>query len=145
MNSAMQELGNYVIEHARRGTCRCGVCCDHPGVDTQPEGHTADVIFFEVSNEGGEAGELLRLLEAAKQGEFCDCDPLDGLYHNYMELGGWIGDQGMALMLMGLGAVLGIWNLLTPKTIGCPEDQVMNMAANGFLFIIKAKKQEAVA
>lgn len=37
------------------------------------------------------------------EGEFNQCNPLDGKEHSYIELGGWIGDQGLALRMMALG------------------------------------------
>ena len=70
-----------------------------------------------------------------KDGEFCSVDVFDGQEHGYMELGGWIGDQGLAMMLMGLGAVLGLWRLTTPKMLGLPNDLVMLMAGAGMITI----------
>lgn len=42
---------------------------------------------------------------------------LDGKEHSFIEIGGHIGDQGLALRLMGLGACLGLWTLLTPMSV----------------------------
>jgi hypothetical protein len=134
-DSPLRNLAKYVQEHAIRGTCRCGKCADHPGEDSQPEGHTADVVFFQVANDGGTAEELKALVSAVKDGEFCSVDVFDGEEHGYIELGGWIGDQGLAMMLMGLGAVLGLWRLMTPKMLGLPNDLVMQMAGAGMITI----------
>ena len=137
----MNKLQEYVMAHAERGACKCGRCADAPPnpEQHQPAGHTADMIFFEVSARNGADAETLKtLLRENKHGSFCDVDVLDGKEHNYMELGGWIGDQGMALMLMGLGAVLGVWNLLTPKTMmgkDAPADLVNQMAGQGFVAV----------
>lgn len=133
--SAMNDLVEYVRNHAIRGTCRCGKCADNPGEDSQPAGHTADVVFFQVANDGGTAEELRALVAGVKDGEFCSVDVFDGQEHGYMELGGWIGDQGLAMMLMGLGAVLGLWRLMTPKMLGLPNDLVMQMAGSGMITI----------
>jgi hypothetical protein len=129
------ELGRYVSEHTVRGTCRCGKCADHPGVDSQPTGHTADVFFFEVSATGEPtAEELRRLVESARQGEFAECDPFDGNEHSYIELGGWIGAQGLAMQFMGLCAVLGLADVLTPKMLpGLPDDLMAMMAGSGMV------------
>ena len=108
----MQELIDYIATYAERGACQCGKCIDAPANPElhQPVGHTADVGFFKVkARDGASAEELKRLIQANKQGEFGDADPLDGAPHSFIELGGWLGDQGLALMLMGLGAVLGLW------------------------------------
>lgn len=43
--AVMQELREFVVRHAERGTCRCGRCIDHPGEDSQPAGHTGELVF----------------------------------------------------------------------------------------------------
>lgn len=79
----------------------------------------ADLIFFTVwlDNESATNVQALRDAIKAHSGSFGDCDPFDGKEHNYLELGGWAGDQGAALNLMGIGSLLGFWKLLTPKTM----------------------------
>ena len=102
----MTNLRDYVIKYANRGACKCGRCADAPPnpEEHQPKGHTADMVFFEVSaNPGADAETLKQLVSENKEGSFGDVDVLDGNEHSYLELGGWIGDQGLALMLMGLG------------------------------------------
>lgn len=137
----MKNLHDYVNQYAERGACKCGRCADAPPnpEQHQPTGHTADVIFFEVSaREGADAETLKRLVRENKAGDYGDVDVLDGKEHNYLELGGWIGDQGLALTLMGLGAVLGVWKLFTPKTLlgkDGPDDLVQQMAGQGFVSV----------
>jgi hypothetical protein len=66
------------------------------------------------------------------------CDPLDGEEHNYLELGGWIGDQGLALQYMGLGVLLGVFKLLSPRTmLGdlITEEMGREMVGTGMLSI----------
>lgn len=135
---AMNELREFVTNHAERGTCRCGKCIDHPGEDQPPDGHTVDMVFFEVcAKNEPDASRLRELIAANKQGEFGALDPWDGKEHSYIEVGGWIGDQGLALMLMGLGAVLGLWPLMTPKMLpGLPDDLVQQMAVAGMVTIM---------
>lgn len=134
--SAINDLAKYVQQHANRGTCRCGKCADHPGTDQQPDGHTADVVFFQVSSQGAEPERLRSLVAAAHKGHYGDVDCLDGQEHSYLELGGWIGDQGLALKLMGLGSVLGLWQLLTPKMLpGLSPELEMHMAQSGMVTI----------
>lgn len=96
----------------------------------------ADVIFFKVKATND--ATPTEIIDAIKShpGEFCECDPLDGKEHSYIELGGWIGDQGLALRLIGLGADLGMWHLLTPKTMmpGMLDDAVIQkMAGMGMI------------
>lgn len=145
----MKALRDYVMMYAERGACKCGRCCDAPPnpEQHQPTGHTADVIFFEVSARPGADAETLRaLLRENFRGEYGDVNVFDGSDHSYMELGGWIGDQGLALMLMGLGAVLGVWKLLTPKTLlgnSAPKDIVQGLAGQGFVLVRAQLQPEA--
>ena len=140
---AIQDVAKYVLDFSSRGTCRCGKCVDHPGVDSQPEGHTVDIVFFEVCKSGDpDAATFRRLIEGARQGEFCELDPWDGKEHGYIEVGGWIGDQGLALKFIGLGALLGLWTLMTPKILpGLPNDLIMQMAGMGMVTIMPPVKQ----
>lgn len=106
-----QLLVDYARENSIRGACVCGRCIDAPDnpQEHQPKGHTADVFFFEVSPRNGASKEdLMKLVNPAW---------LDGKEHNYLEIGANLGDQGIALMIMGLGSSLGLWNLLTPMSI----------------------------
>ena len=103
--------------------------------------HTADLIFFKVSKREGADAKEFKKLARAHAGEFRECDPFDGKEHGYQELGAWIGDQGMAMMFMGLGHLLGIFDLLTPRTILPPdlaEEMAMQMAQSGMV-TVKAK------
>lgn len=55
-----------------------------------------------------------------------------------MEIGGFVGDQGLAMMLMGLGSILGLWKLLTPRTVlgaDIPEELAQQMAGSGLLSV----------
>lgn len=128
-------------EYAERGACRCGKCADAPPNpdQQQPKGHTADMMFFEVSAKNGADPEKLReLVKGNHGGVFGSVDMFDGQEHSYLEVGGWIGDQGLALMLMGLGTVLGLWKLLTPKTLlgnTLPKELQMQMAGQGYVSI----------
>lgn len=139
-------LIDFVLRHTGRGACICGRCADAPAnpKNVQPTGeHTADLVFFKVcAIDSPNAEDFVRYLIAHK-GVHCECNPLDGKEHGYMELGGWIGDQGTALMCMGLGAILGIWCLFTPYTVlpGIPEHQALDMAGAGYI-TVKARSTE---
>ncbi len=138
----MSELIDYVTSNVTRGECRCGKCFDDSGSPElhQPSGHTSDLVFFKVASTGSADKEKLKELIKAHKGEYNEVDPFDGKEHSYIELGGWVGDQGIALMLMGLGEILGIWKLMTPKTVfkNFPEDMQMQMAGNGYVTILAA-------
>jgi hypothetical protein len=133
----MSALADFVLKHTVCGSCECGKCVDAPETPVQPTGHTADVYFFQVAAKDNPNIETLRQLLAEHKGEFCSANPLDGEEHDYRELGGWIGDQGLAFRLMGLGTLLGIWKLLTPKNMlpGFPKDLMDRMAGQGYVSI----------
>lgn len=108
-------------------------------LDTQDE-TAADVVFFRVKVRGQPDREQLReLLQArASQGTYGPVDVFDGKEHGYIELGGWLDSQGLALRLMGLGQQLGLWQLLTPRNMlgpGAPEDLVQQMAGAGYVTV----------
>ncbi len=131
------KLIEYVNRHTDRGECQCGKCFDR-GTHPDPTGHVADMVFFPVAAVNSPKPAQLANLIRQHKGEFNDCDPLDGNEHGFLELGGWLGDQGLALKFMGLGSLLGLFTLLTPKTMGVPEDMAMMMAEQG-LVTIQAK------
>ena len=137
----MTELIKYINEHSIRGACTCGQCIDAPEnpEEKQPEGHTANVEFFKVSLRNEPDAEILRKLVMDNKGEFNDANLFDGKEHSYIEIGAWIGDQGYALILMGMGELLGLWKLLTPTSFGMPEELRQMMAGQGLVTIIKEK------
>lgn len=136
----MKDLIDYVQKYAIRGECQCGKCFDvKEGPEINPA-HSADMMFFKVHAAPG--ADKARLEELVHSSVYADVNVMDGNEHSYLELGGWIGDQGLALQLMGLGNLLGLWDLLTPRTmlgdLGLPEASLMAMAGQGLL-TIKAK------
>ena len=142
----MRDLIDYVTAHSKRGTCMCGRCIDavkNPE-QQQPEGHSADLVFFKVSkDDDATQQELERLVRKNRSGEFASVDPFDGEEHSYIEIGAWIGDQGLAMQLMGLGFLLGSWKLLTPKTVFgdiLDENMVQQMAGMGMVSIKASSK-----
>lgn len=52
---------------------------------------------------------------------------------SYITLGGVIGDQGTALCFIALGAVLGLWSVITPKTFGVTGPQADQLAGAGYV------------
>ena len=139
-------LGKYVMEHIERGECKCGRCIDR-GTKPDPLAHTADMIFFLAAKRGEPTVEEFERLTREHRGEFTDCDPLDGEEHGYLELGGWIGDQGMALQYMALGSLLGIFDLLTPRSVlgksltGIDEKFALEMAGLGYVTVKRRAKE----
>ena len=143
--SRMPELQEYVVSHVVRGDCTCGKCVDAKKHPVQPSGHTANLVFFKVvADNNPDAAKLKELIKASVAGSHCNVDVFDGAEHNYMELGGWIGDQGVALMLMGLGDLLGLWKLLTPVNMLRLEadDPLCQQMAGMGMITIKAEKED---
>lgn len=139
----MRDLIDFITNHVERGTCECGECVDAPDEPSQPEGHTADLYFFQVKakNEPN-VDDLRELIRNHRRGEFADVDLFDGKEHNYIELGGWIGDQGLAMMLMGLGHLLDLWRVITPRTLKIPEPLAGQMAGQGMISIVPLPKEK---
>lgn len=152
MSAAIETLGEYVRFHAERGACQCGKCIDAPGDPEkhQPGGHTADLVFFKVRAVNAPYADVLTaLVKGAPYGDSGDdaMEVFDGKEHNYIELGAWLGDQGLALMLMGLGKLLGLWELLTPITVLKldPSDPLVMQMAGAGMVSIRAKAEAPLA
>lgn len=103
-----------------------------------------DLGFFQVTIEDAEgkpqltAEEFLPVLRAAfeqKTGEFADMD-LEGFLQgpSYITLGAWLGDQGVAIALIGVGALLELWDVASPETLGITGPEADSMRGMGFLF-----------
>jgi len=121
----VNDLAKYVVKHCIRGGCIYGECTDIRAKKFQPDGHAVDVQFFKValrsSNLTGTDKEIIkndfiRLIKGHK-GIYRDIDILDGEEHDFIDIGAWIGDQGIALTLMGMGELLGIWDVITPNRL----------------------------
>lgn len=124
------KLGELVAEHAVR-------------IDAE-EPDSADVGFFHVLQKPGSDLTALKLKNAivrAEKGSFMDISladltgPESGT--SYTTLGAWIGDQGLALALMGLGKILGLWEIVLPSTAGIyDQDLAQRMIGMGFVLIV---------
>lgn len=124
------KLWEYVQANAIRGACTCGMCIDAPEDPDkhQPGGHTIDMAFFKVARtEDADAKTFQALVET----EFPHW--LDGNEYGYQQVGAEMGDQGIAIMTIALGDLLGVWRAITPERIGAPPDLALNMAGMGML------------
>lgn len=116
----MTKLIDFIKKNVERGPCMCGQCVDAPQnpEKNQPiSSHTADVQFFKVtlrdqSVDKKQLRDELRDILGNHVGEFNDVNLLDGKEHSFIEIGGYVGDQGIALTLMGLGELIGLWDLM---------------------------------
>lgn len=75
--------------------------------------------FFHILPENNpDADTLKKLITSNPNGVFGGVlNPFDGDEHSYIEIGGWIGSQEVALSLMALGEHLKLWVLLTPEKV----------------------------
>lgn len=139
----MSNLIDFLRKHVIRGQCRCGKCIDTTDPENQPIGHTSNLLFFDVAlnPESKPSKEEFETLVREQKPVFGDpVDLFDGDEHSYLEIGGWIGDQTSALILMGAGELLGSWQLLTPMSmlnITADHPLAQKLAGAGFVTIVK--------
>lgn len=132
----MEALIQFVRKHATRGACQCGRCAVSEGTGEKPTGHTINLTFFEVGMIGDPDVETFK-----KLAEEAGVMPPVGGEVGYIQLGGDIGDQGTALLTMGLGHLLGAWTALSPDTVTpfLPPDLKQRMAGQGLVSIRREK------
>ncbi len=126
-------LVEYVMKHAIRGDCRCGQCIDLPECPKQPHcGLTINLTLFTVGMQLEPDASIFCNLVTKEHPHW-----LDGNEHNYLECGGNMGSQQLALMAMGLGHLLGVWQCLCPETIlpMMDDETKMVMARSGMVAI----------
>lgn len=125
----MSELTEYIAKIARRGQCQCGKCADYrKDLDRPAPEHSANVHFFWVSQEGGDGSHLRALLEQ----HYPNLERLkDG--PSYIEMGGDLDSQELALMLIGVGNVLGLWQAITPASFGITGPEANELAGKGMV------------
>lgn len=92
-----------------------------------------DMHFFTVAVDRtiaeGERGALIAALATYDDPERLAGGP------SYIEAGAVIGDQGIALRLYALGKVLGLWEVITPGTMGITGNIAHEMAGMGFVMM----------
>lgn len=63
---------------------------------------------------------------------------------SYIALGAWIGDQGRAMKFMGMGALLGLWKIFTPKMLGASDEEAGKMMGMGYILILPTEETNAL-
>lgn len=125
----MTELTEYIAKIARRGECQCGKCADYrKDMDRPAPEHSANVHFFWVSQEGGDGSRLRALL----QQYYPSPERLEG-GPSYIEIGAELDSQELALLLIGVGAVLGLWQAVTPASFGITGPEAAELAGKGMV------------
>lgn len=142
----MGDLIKYIVDNCIRGVCTCGKCTDTSAKKLQSDGHTVDVQFFKVAlkNSGltDKDKEIIKnnIIQLIKnhKGIYSDIDIFDGNEHNFVEIGRWIGNQGIALELMAMGELLGLWEVATPNRLASDfSEETRNMLAEAGYISIK--------
>lgn len=134
----MEALIQFVRNHATRGACKCGRCIVSEGTADKPTGHTIGLTFLEVGMFGDPDAETFK-----KLAQEAGVTPMPGKEVSYIQLGSDMGDQGTALLTMGLGHLLGAWKVMSPDTLTptLPLSVKMQMAVQDLVSITREKEK----
>lgn len=100
-----------------------------PHEDEAPDGlELVDVHFITVGVDKHKAEEVRETVL-----EFVDGYPRMEGGPSYIETGAVLGSQDLALRLIALGKVLGLWDVITPKVFGFEGAQADEMAGRGLV------------
>lgn len=142
----MKELLNYLNTHSIKGPCACANSAPTHPHSTAPHEQSGptkvDLVFFTVAcnpDDPPDAATLRNLIVANAANSDLPLDLLDGAEHDFFYISKWLGDQVAALLLMGLGTLLGLWTLRTPKNLApnrqMPRQLEISLAESGYLTI----------
>lgn len=100
---------------------------------------SADLVFFKVEiKEDTSAETLSNLIDTYTELNY-DLFLESNKKYNYITLGAWLGDQGLALKFIGMCSLLKLGNLLTPYTVFSDlmtKDGASQLAGQGLVSII---------
>lgn len=135
--TALLRKGEEVTER-QEGNLKVTEVYAMPHEDEASKLQKVDCIFVTVGVSKQKAeqhqDELISILR-----EYPEPDRLAG-GPSYIEVGGVIGDQGTAFQLFALGEVLGLWKVITGKTLGMDDATARQMAGTGFVMISGLKE-----
>lgn len=142
--TAQLRKGEVVEEHTEKSGLHVKEINFMPHKDEAPAGlERVDVEFIEISVDKTKAekrrAELIDILD-----HYPAPDRLAG-GPSYIEVGAEIGDQGAAFQLFALGKVLGLWDVITPATMGFKGAEARSLAGSGFVMITGYKPASAAA
>lgn len=101
-----------------------------------------DVHFVMVGVHGVEGETTERLKDALKA--YPEQERLAG-GPSYIELGGELGDQELALRLLALGEACGLWEVVTPEKLHITGPQAGILAGNGFVMCSGYRNESLVS
>lgn len=125
------DLLTYIKDHTARGGCVCGNC----DYDAIPDGVIIDLTFFKVGICGKPNAETLINLIKNYDGP-ANIDLFDGFRHSYFDIAEWLGgNRELSLLLIGMGAILGIWEAGSPSIYepDLPAPLKLCIAMNGLV------------
>jgi hypothetical protein len=114
----------------------------HAVVAQEPQEGFADLGFMCVGAAPTACADEFKALMKGLRGSV-SLDLFDHQEHSYIEIGSYVGSQEVALIAMGLGSALNIWQLLSPKTVIQMDNRSeigSLMIGNGMLSVIAAKE-----
>jgi hypothetical protein len=88
------------------------------------------VMAVSVSKDAS-ADELRDLIAQNRGGIYANTNPLDGKPHDFIELGGWLGDQGLALHFMALAEATGLVKLFDEAPVIVERETWNRMTQSG--------------
>jgi len=102
--------------------------------EAKPDAVKVDCALLTIGVDAAKAqtyrGELVALLAEYPEPERLAGGP------SYIEVGAVIGDQGSAFQLFALGEVLGLWHVITPRTLGFQDAaEIREMAGRGLVMM----------
>jgi hypothetical protein len=101
--------------------------------EAKPDIEKVDLEFLVIGVDRAKAqahkDELVSILKTYPEPERLASGP------SYIEVGGELGDQGAAFMLFALGKALGLWDIITPASMGFDGAEARAMAGQGFIMI----------
>jgi hypothetical protein len=103
--------------------------------EDEPEANNLEKIDLEFVTIGVDRGKAIEYKDALI--DILDSYPNDRLSGgpSYIEVGAEIGDQGAAFQLFALGKVLGLWDIITPRSFGFKGKEAKEIAGRGLIMI----------
>lgn len=87
-----------------------------------------DMHFVKVAVDRSKAEDVRPLIT-----RWCNEHPIMEPGPNYISLGGEIGSQDLALLLMAVGEVLGLWKVIIPERFGLTGEEAHMAAGAGYV------------
>lgn len=109
-------------------------------VDAGTEKVDLEFMQIGVNKEAAEKNksELIEILNTYPQPDRLAGGP------SYIELGAEIGSQAAAFQLFALGKALGLWNIITPASLGITGPEANKLAGSGLIMITGYKSERVL-